>query len=70
MRAARASTAISSVAAAIPIAIQGASAPAVSNGLSAADDGVPPNPPVAIATTSRPVATISAMRVPVDRRAG
>src|SRR5439155_6874055 len=56
--AARTTTAISSVAAAMPIAIHGARAPAVSKGLSCAEDGVPPKPLVAIAAISTPVVTI------------
>ena len=43
---------MSRVAAAIPTAIQGASAPAVNSGLKSSDDTVLPNPPVTTATIS------------------
>ena len=53
----------------MPIAIHGARAPAVSNGLSWAEEGVPPNPLVAIATISTTLATISArVARPIGRR--
>src|SRR3954447_1784779 len=52
-------TAMSSVAAVIPIAIHGARPPEVSRGLNAWDDADPEKPPVAIAPASTTVATIS-----------
>src|SRR4029077_13816997 len=60
-------TAISAVDPTMPSAIQGASAPAVNNGLNAFDEPTPPNPPALTAIASTTTATSMIM---VDRLIG